>query len=67
MAPKPSGPVYSTVIEEQDGLLICNCRVFGETGKACVHISAVKMQKQFGPVDDYLGKFLVYIVDRAYI
>jgi len=60
MAPKPAGPVYSTVIEEQDGSLICNCKAFGETGKACVHILAIKMQIQFGSVDDYLGKFLHY-------
>jgi len=51
-------PVYSVVIEEEDGSLVCNCKAYGETGKACVHILAVKMQIQYGSVEDYLGKLL---------
>ncbi|KAF9525899.1 hypothetical protein CPB83DRAFT_908865 [Crepidotus variabilis] len=50
----PSKPAYATVTEELDGALICNCQAFQMTGKPCVHISAAQIQRDYGPVDQYL-------------
>ncbi|KAF8969304.1 hypothetical protein BDZ97DRAFT_1915273 [Flammula alnicola] len=53
---------YSVVIEEGDGSLVCNCHFFSQTGKACMHILAARMQRDFGCVENYLEIETVRIV-----
>ena len=50
-------PKHAIVTQERDGSLSCDCVEFDQTGKACKDIRAVRLQIDFGPVGDYIGKF----------
>ncbi|EDR07643.1 uncharacterized protein LACBIDRAFT_297973 [Laccaria bicolor S238N-H82] len=54
MPSKQAGLQYATVTEEKDGSLACSCQAFDQTGKACVHIKAARLQIAYGPVTDYI-------------
>lgn len=55
MPPKESDPRYVTVTEEKDGSLVCACKEFDQTGKACVHIKVARLQMAYGSVMNYVG------------
>lgn len=57
MSPEQSDLHYATVTEEKDGSLTCTCSAFDQTGKACVHIKAARLQIAYGSVMDYIGMF----------
>ncbi|KAF8055809.1 hypothetical protein FPV67DRAFT_1434064 [Lyophyllum atratum] len=46
---------FYTVIEERDGALVCNCPSFRATGKSCMHVMVARMERDFGPVGNYLN------------
>ncbi|KAF9530533.1 hypothetical protein CPB83DRAFT_763141, partial [Crepidotus variabilis] len=46
---------------EKDKALICDCHEFTMTGKACVHILAAKLHRDYGSVEDYKGNKLIQI------
>lgn len=47
---------FHTVVERPDGALICDCEDFDQTGKACLHVLVVRIQRDYGPVEKYIGK-----------
>jgi hypothetical protein len=55
MPPKQSDLHYATVTEEKDGSLACTCSAFDQTGKACIHIKAARLQIAYGSVTNYIG------------
>ena len=59
MPPKQSDIGYATVTEEKDGSFACTCSAFDQTGKACVHIKAARLQTLYGSVRDYVGRFIL--------
>lgn len=61
MPPKQLDIQFAVVTEEKDGSLACSCSAFDQTGKACVHIRAARLQIAHGSVMDYIGMFIWFI------
>ncbi|KAF9472292.1 hypothetical protein BDN70DRAFT_909176 [Pholiota conissans] len=55
MPPKQLDIQFAIVTEEKDGSLACSCSAFDQTGKACVHIRAARLQIAHGSVMDYIA------------
>jgi hypothetical protein len=55
MPAKEEAPTYNNVLMGRDGALQCDCYSFLQTGKTCLHIAAVRLQLESGPVEDYIG------------
>ena len=47
---------YVEVTRKDDGRLTCGCGGWTQTGRSCVHIMAVKLLEECGPVDTYIGE-----------
>jgi hypothetical protein len=47
---------FHLVIEEADGAFVCNCQDYGRNGKPCLGILIVRMRRDYGSVENYIGR-----------